>query len=232
MRKIYLMSIMLMGLVSLFTSCVDVDYYDLYEDEEDSFIPRNKKGKGDFNEYDNYDYSDYPLMNDGDIEYKGFFEAECVAYCLSQLYPNKSKQWCRRTVIEAQYGCFNMNSYGAYFYSVMNNSGGNLPNDAVQDILFGPSEQTEKDVESFATLLVDNNVGSCADSPLALYSKNGRHIAKVNYVHIDELPDGGYYLQFDINDQYVSPRSTYYVELNSAKKVVGTNVECFRMCKK
>ena len=37
-----------MGAITLFTSCVDGDYYDLYEDEE-SFIPRNKKGK------DNYD---------------------------------------------------------------------------------------------------------------------------------------------------------------------------------
>ena len=33
-----------MGLVSLFSSCVDGDYYDLYEDEE-LLSPRNKRGK-------------------------------------------------------------------------------------------------------------------------------------------------------------------------------------------
>lgn len=44
-KTIYLMSFMLMGFVSLFTSCVEGDLYDLYDDGTEFMSPRNKKNK-------------------------------------------------------------------------------------------------------------------------------------------------------------------------------------------
>ena len=219
-KKFFFMSVMLMGLVSLFTSCVDVDCYDLYEDEEDSFIPRNKKGKGDLNEYDNYDYSDYPLME------LGWETAECVACCLSQFYPNKSKAWCRRNVIEAQYGCFNMNSYGAYFYSVMNAI--NMPDGNVQNTVLGGTEYYTASYVQYLINKYGTGTITCNNVHLALYNVGLGHISRVNSVSISTNSYGGHDVTFTVTDQHGS-NTDYYANIRDGK--MYTNVGRFRECR-
>lgn len=62
-----------MVLLSFFTSCVDGDYYDLYEDGEGIFTPRNKKGKESFGGTIN----PYEFMRQSN-----FLEGECSATCI------------------------------------------------------------------------------------------------------------------------------------------------------
>lgn len=212
-----------MGLVSLFTSCVDGDYYDLYDEEEELLSPRSKKGK----DVIDVDFSKYPMMNDGDSEYNGWYRAECVACCYANFYTNGDKAASRYAVIVAQYGKFTKKTYKQYFKEVQN-AGGNLPGASAQNILFGSGN--ELNVESFARMVVNNHVMSCQGSHLALYSDNYRHIAMVNYVHTYNQTDGGYYLYFDVSDQYTNPQ-TYYVKLDSALNLTETNIQAFRMCR-
>lgn len=213
MKKIYLLSLMLMGSISLFTSCVDGDYYDLYEDEE-SFIPRNKKGK------DNYDYSNYPLMN------SDWQEAECVACCLSQFNPDKSKAWCRRRVIEAQFGSFNMKNYEAYFYNVTHAV--NMPDGNVQNAVLGGREYY---TDSFVDFLIDyygiGYVPFCGDN-LLLYNKSLRHMARVEGVNIAKNSYGGYDLDFYVTDQYDTCCPKYYAYIRNREFL--TNIGRFRDC--
>lgn len=230
MRKLYLMSIMLMGIMSLLTSCVDGDYYEIYENEDESFMVRNKKGKEvvDLYNYDNYDYSNYPMMEEGG-EYNGWHVAECVACCLSNFYPGKSGAWYRRKVIEAQYGCFNMNSYGAYFYSVTRSSGGNLPSGSALTKAFNYAYVIDDHVREKASDIVDKALQgqSISYDKVAVIDAAKRHIAMVDYIHVYQMSGGGYRLTIDVFDQHGFNGAKYTIELNSNRNLTRSDISAF-----
>lgn len=195
MKKLYLLSLMLIGSISLFTSCVDVDYYDLYDDEE--FVsPRTKKGKD-----VTQDYSNYPRMNE-EGEYHGWHKAECVACCYSNIYGVSDKATCRAQAIRAAYGDLNEDTYNTYFDDV---AGLGIPFCAVPN-LFGTSIFYVQDLAVFCK---QNNVGS-------LFWKNvtdknwvqvsiasegsGTHVAKVHSLK-KESHGSGYMVTIRVVDQ-------------------------------
>lgn len=186
---------MLIGSISLFTSCVDVDYYDLYDDEE--FVsPRTKKGKD-----VTQDYSNYPRMNE-EGEYHGWHKAECVACCYSNIYGVSDKATCRAQAIRAAYGDLNEDTYNTYFDDV---AGLGIPFCAVPN-LFGTSIFYVQDLAVFCK---QNNVGS-------LFWKNvtdknwvqvsiasegsGTHVAKVHSLK-KESHGSGYMVTIRVVDQ-------------------------------
>lgn len=209
MRKVFLMSIMLMGLVSLFTSCVDGDYYDLYDDEEEISSPRSKKGKDAPG-----DVSGYPLMN------SDWQEAECVACCYSNIY-GVDKPTARCVVITAQYGSFNDESYRQYFA---------LSGASTRSTVYKIFGTNEKEAGSFAKDCVEHNSGGTLTfSKLAVLTPD--HIAKVTGVHVYNISSGGYVVYVDIIDQFGNRPSAYNVVLDSRKRLVSSSCESFLFCK-
>lgn len=77
-----LMSVMLMGVVSMFTtSCVQGDLYDdLYEDTDGWFAPRNKRSKGDYNPSNLADNCN--LVCDSDAA----SQKDCVRACMQYIF--------------------------------------------------------------------------------------------------------------------------------------------------
>ena len=202
-----------MGLVSFFSSCVDVDYYDLYEDEEEILSPRSKRGKdisGDI------DFSDYPMM------YDDWHEAECVACCYSNIYGESNKAICRWHAIVAAYGEFNEINYARYFNGVINSNG--IPDAAVSE-LFGSDKIKPKNIVAYCN---DHNVGSdwtnVEDENWAVWAKassgGGKHICKVHSVNIEPYQDDYYLLTIRVVDQTNNgaAHNKYHIYLNSNKK--------------
>ena len=209
MRKIHLMSLMLMGLVSIFTSCVDGDYYDFYDDEEELLSPRSKKGKDAPG-----DVSGYPLMN------SDWQEAECVACCYSNIY-GVDKPTARVQVITAEYGEFNDRSYKKYFSSF-----GAVRRETVYK-LFGSNEV---DAESFARMCIEKTSSGTLTYPkLAVWSSS--HIAKVTALHVSNTSSGGYVVYVDVIDQCGNRPSAYNVVLDSRKYLVSKTCDSFLFCK-
>ena len=167
------MSVMLMGLVSLFTSCVDGDYYDLYDDEE-ILSPRSKKGK-DIPGPVEVDPILYPLM------ISAWQEAECVACCYSNTF-NVDRVTSRWYVIMKLYGEFDIDSYNDYFYHVRYCNG---VDESVVPELFGNRGFAPEHLVNYC---VNNNyeIGktySVADMDWVAFadasSGSGTHVAKV-----------------------------------------------------
>ena len=211
MKKLYLLSLMLMGSISLFTSCVDADYYDLYEDEEEILSPRSKKGKdmpGDL--------SDCPLMN------SDWQEAECVAICYSNIYGISDKSTCRYEVIKAEYGKFNKKNYEKYF-EVVQASGVHA---TAADKLFGT---TRLDAEDFAAKCV-GLTGQYGVDKIAIWGPGQRHIAKVHSVSMASY-SWGYIMTVYIVDQNPTPHARYSVTLDNNKHLINKDFEDFLKCK-
>lgn len=194
-KKLYLMGVMLMGLVSVFTSCVDVDYYDLYDDEE--FVtPRTKKGKD-----VTPDFSNYPRMNE-EGEYNGWHRAECVACCYSNIYGVSDKATCRWQAIRAAYGDFNENTYDTYFNDV---AGLGIPSCSVST-LFGSSTFSVQDLAVFCKQkkvgsLFWKNVTDKNWVQVSIASEgNGTHVAKVHSLK-KESHGYGYMVTIRVVDQ-------------------------------
>lgn len=120
-KKMFFMSVMLMGCLSFFTSCVDGDYYDLYEDEGVPILPRNKKGKE----------SIYPLaesiskLMQAEGNENGWYYAECAACCYSR-FTGEGRFDTRVDLVIAQYGVCNSESCSLYLTGVMNEMPGFL----------------------------------------------------------------------------------------------------------
>ena len=209
---------MLMGLVSLFTSCVDGDYYDLYEDEEEFLSPRSKKGKdipGDM------DFSDYEKM------YDGWHEAECVAWCYAQLYTHGDAALSRYYVIKAQYRKFKRSTYEQYFAAV-DMTGGDLPGLSAQNKLFGSGSSNEKDLDDFIDYLLTNH-GAGGAQRLLLFTNNCRHVLLVNYVRT--YPNGNMTeVVFNVSDKDTT--TSYKVMVDSNHNITQNNshIECLRFC--
>lgn len=205
------MGVMLMGLVSLLTSCVDGDYYDLYEDEE-IFLPRAKKGK----DVVSVDLSTYPMMDDG------WYEAECVAICYSNIYGADAITSRYRT-IEAAYNSFNENTYATYFNSVRYSNG--VPTKAVRK-LFGSSTFS---VQKLAKFCKANNVGSYYSvvgnnwAVLANASSGpGTHIAQVTSLSVTPYGDE-YDVTIRVSDINGTDHPRYHLRLNKDKKFLRDN---------
>lgn len=209
-KKFNLLSLMLVGLLSFFTSCVDGDYYELYEDEEELLLPRDKKGK----DVVNVDLSVYTMMDDG------WYEAECIAICYSNIF-GADVVTSRYRTIEAAYDSFNDVTYATYFAHVMYSNG--VPTKAVKK-LFGSSTFS---VQKLAKYCKANDVGSdysvegnnwvvlanASDGP-------GTHVAKVTSLSLE--PDGdGYKLTVSITDKNGEDHPRYILRLNKNKKFVS-----------
>lgn len=114
-KNLIIRSAILTCLISMFTSCVQSDLYDLY-DEDGFFIPRGKKSKdyggGTYTPQTLPSYSLYPLMYE-----PTFFDFECGATAVYN-ETGCSMVEARLAIINSQYGGFNGNSYGLYFLSV------------------------------------------------------------------------------------------------------------------
>lgn len=195
MKKLYLLSLMLMGSISLFTSCVDGDYYDLYEDEGEFLSPRNKKGKDSFSVVDH----SYPLMTGGEEQYYGWFEAECVACTYNNLVGG-DKSNARYEIIKAYYGCFNDCSYGMYFYAVQNFGCGAGPNIATLRTALSNNGYSLSDL-SFSDVVNSINNGSFGGKTVIL--RTSTHVAKVSGFEKNTTVDPCCNLyKFYIVDQY------------------------------
>ena len=107
-RNIFFMSLMLLGLGSLFTSCVDVDYYDLYDDEEEILSPRSKRGKDTFGSPIN----PYQFMSQST-----FLEGECAATCYQNMMGG-SAYAARQAIILQHYGFVDSGTIMQYYASV------------------------------------------------------------------------------------------------------------------
>ena len=114
-----------MCVISMFTSCVQSDMYEMY-DEDGCFIPRSKKSKDFGGGFSNveilYPYSSLPLLYQST-----FYEFECQA----QAYKNVkgcSNAEARVAIILQQYSAVDICSYNIYFYSVITaNPDSNIP---------------------------------------------------------------------------------------------------------
>ena len=208
---------MLLGLGSLFTSCVDVDYYDLYDDEEEILSPRSKKGK----EVVDVDLSVYTKMDDG------WYEGECVAFCYAYYYTNGDKVASRYAVIKAEYDDeFNMDTYNSYFEGVEN--GNDLISGAAQIKLFGDNELY---ADSFVKNLVETygtQTVYCNSIHLAIYNTSLNHMSCVNYVEISKNIFGTYKLDFYVTDRKHSCSNLYSATLKK-NGTVTTDVGRFRL---
>lgn len=211
MKKLYLLSLMLMSSISLFTSCVDVDYYDLYDDEEEFFSPRSKKGK----DMDLPDFTNYPRMYE-EGEKMGWHEAECVACCYSNIYGESDKAICRWEVIKAAYGEFNDTYYSAYFDAVENSNG--IPDVAVTN-LFGNSEVSPEEIVKYCN---DNKVGSdytnVESEQWIVWAKSskgiGNHVSKIHSLKIGPHPvyaNYGYYMITIRVEDYNGINDVYHI---------------------
>ena len=204
-----------MGLVSLFSSCVDGEYYDLYEDEEEFLSPLSKKGKGDLP--GDIDFSDYPMMN------LGWETAECVAICYSNIFNQPDKAICRWHVIDAAYGGFNETNYYTYFSSVIFSNG--VPDKAVKK-LFGRKTFS---VQKLAKYCKANNVGSYYPvvgnnwAVLANASSGpGTHIAQVTSLSVTPYGDE-YDVTIRISDINGTDHPRYHLRLDKDKKFLRDN---------
>ena len=200
-----------MGSISLFTSCVDADYYDLYEDEEEILSPRSKKGKdipGNL--------SDYPLMD------SGWQEAECVACCYSNIYNITDKAACRVRVIEAEYGPFCDKYYKKYFEAVQSR-GVSL---STADAVLGSNKL---DAESFAAGCVGMS-GVFNYPKLAVYGNSFSHVAMVTGMYFGST-NSGYVMYINVIDQFGPSSARYYIVLDSNKHLVSKDFECFLLCR-
>lgn len=219
-RKFFFMSLMLMGLVSLFTSCVDGDYYDLYDDEE-LLSPRNKRGKDVHGSM--IDLSMYPKMS-SDGEYAGWYNAECVACCFSNIF-GADKVTSRMMTILAAYGSFE-DYYDTYFNSVQNSG---VPTCAVET-LFGSSKLYPSDIAAWC---VSHNVGSdwrdvqnenwVSFAYATGDDAGGTHVAAVHSLNL--VPDGsGYLITIRIVDQKKDGdvHNKYKIRLNQYKQYSNT----------
>lgn len=219
-RKFFFMSLMLMGLVSLFSSCVDGDYYDLYEDEE-LLSPRNKRGKDVHGSM--IDLSMYPWMS-SDGEYAGWYKAECVACCYSNIF-GADKVTSRMMTILAAYGSFEDN-YSTYFTSVQYSG---VPTCAVET-LFGSSKLYPSEIAAWC---VSHNVGSdwrdvqnenwvsFADATGG--DAGGTHVAAVHSLNL--VRDGdGYLIRIRVVDQNNDGivHNKYQIRLNRHKQFSNT----------
>ena len=208
-----------MGLVSIFTSCVDGDYYDFYDDEEELLSPRSKKGK---EIPSDLDFSDYPKM------YSDWHEAECVAWCFANLYTHGDAALSRYFVIKAQYGRFKKRTYNKYFDAV-DMVGGDLPGISAQDLLFGPGSSNEKDLDDFVDQLLTYHGGGGAQR-LLLFTNNCRHVLLVNYINIYNRGGGAHEIAFNVSDK--DGTRSYIVIADSNNNITQNNnhIECLRYC--
>ena len=187
MKKIYLLSLMLMGSISLFTSCVDGDYYDLY-DEEEILSPRNKKSKDVGGE------DPYPLMNDGCAEYNGWFKDECAA-CAYANITNCNRYTARLKMIRARYGELNPESYKSYFEGVKDCESGKKPSINNLCSVLGLSP---KSLDEIATQLEN---GSLNLSRLLMITQYGEHVSRVTGTSCYNNRSGGFSYTFHVVDQ-------------------------------
>ena len=123
-KNLFVLSAMLTCVVSVFTSCVQSDMYEMY-DEDGYFIPRGKKtkdiGGGTYTPQTLPSYSLYPLMYE-----PTFFSFECGATAVYN-ETGCSMVEARLAIINSQYGGLNGNSYGLYFLSVTGGANSCLP---------------------------------------------------------------------------------------------------------
>ena len=177
-----------MGLVSLFTSCVDGDYYDLYDDEEEILSPRSKKGK------DTGDENMFPLMNDGCSEYNGWFKDECAAFCYAEI-TGCSRFTARMAMIVATYYGFTPQSYTNYFEGVKDGKPGKKPSVDSFKTALGMS------TKSFDEIAAQLKNGSIDLSSLCMVTDGNTHVSRVIGYSSATNQLGGTCYSFDVVDQ-------------------------------
>ena len=185
------MSIMFMGLLSFFTSCVDGDCYDLYDDGEEIFSPRNKKGKDTFGNINPYDF----------LGQSYFLEAECAACCYQNL-TNCTVSQARRAIIKALYNWVDTETIMQYYYSVQ--SPETAPRAETLNFALEARKDEDWSANSFSTFHNYYNEHNSKPSDLAI--KVEGHVGYVTDVTTTE--EGGYRTYcFTIKDQYPSGSS-------------------------
>ena len=208
-----------MCVVSVFTSCVQSDMYEMY-DEDGCFIPRGKKSKDFGGGFSNveflYPYSSFPLLYQST-----FYEFECQA----QAYKNEkgcSNAEARVAIILQQYSAVDICSYNIYFYSVITaNPDSNIPTgqnlyDALnQD---GSEEWTTLGVQPAIDYIYDKGRNSFLNRKPILVARhqgtNFGHVATVTNVDILRT-NGVIKYTFYVTDQFGSSNYTVLTHYNT-----------------
>lgn len=192
MNNPYLLSVMLIGLVSLFTLCVDVDYYDLYEDEEEILSPLSKRGKDSFGSQIN----PYEFMRQST-----FLEGECAATCYQNM-KGGSAYAARQAIIMQLYGFVDSETIMLYYASVQRMQDitptGEVLNRAFESEGMTASETSElsdyfeeyKTISEKVAIKVEGHVGIIGDMECLLDAtrKVYRIQIKDNYPNGDKRP--------------------------------------------
>lgn len=191
-----------MGCLSLFTSCVDGDYYDLYDDEGEYISPRNKKGKDSPGAYELDGYL-YSFLQSEGCE-SGWYYAECAACCYSNV-TNSSKFDSRIKVISEQYGCINNETVALYRYGVTSNASGYLISTYALARALGWNVRTTYDMAS----LVANN-SDINWNKVAVVVDGLGHVGLVTGAPEVQRLNNGYRWVLTYKDQYGSNNNCYF----------------------
>lgn len=185
------LGLILLGLVPLLTSCVDGDYYDLFEDDEELLLPRNKKGKdGQAYQIDDYLYTF--LIKEGCEN--GWYFAECAACCYSN-FTGADRFFSRIEVIRAQYGCINNETVGLYSYGVTEDAYGYKISPGALARALGWHLESVRDV---ADAMYN---GTIDWSKLAIVLDDNSHVAAVTG-HTTKTCSNGKVFYLTYKDQY------------------------------
>lgn len=182
-----------MCVASLFASCVQTDMFELYDEDYDCFVPRNKKCK------------ESSLSNPYDfLNQSTFLEGECGAQLLKNAYPDWSNYQARTAIIKEQYGWVDEQTIRQYYNSVRGSIPDMLPvADAIDNILRtnNPDEWGIIPADNFNSY-VDPNTGEYIGGSV-LFMKAEGHVAKVSEMSFGINGNEKIYY-FKITDQYGS----------------------------
>lgn len=217
-NKIVLLGAALMSLMPFFTSCVEKDMYDLYDDDNELNIIRKKISKdigGGSNSLESlYPYSLYPLLYTSDFYY---FECAARAYCGEM---GCSPFEARVAIIQQQYFFVNNKSYGQYFASVIN-SNGDTP--SLSDLLDALNENDYNDwdavsVETAMNYILQNGATAFLDKKPIITNSSKKtnerpHVALVRSANPTPLGNNRVKYTFEAIDQYDNTVTSWTVTI-------------------
>ena len=212
-KSLLFLGVMLTCAMPLFTSCVDGDMYEIY-DEDGLFISRSKKSKDLSN--NNGSNTGYPP---GFLYENKFYPGECAACCYDNYY-HVGYAVARMVIIKQLYGDLSDEHVAEYYNSVKTRNNSPSKGETILAALKGNDENWEMPPMTDAfKYIVNNNYSS--DRPLALLVDG--HVGQV--IKIDPVENNRkIFVNFYIKDQFPDNSTQYQrcwtVTINKKKKTV------------
>lgn len=211
------------------SSCVDGDYYDLYDDENECSFLRKKRSK------DSEGYAAYP---DQFLASEQFFYAECGACCYKNL-TGSSNVNARKALISQMHGGVITDEYiRSYYFDIMYIPAEVQATHVLNALCLIDSRWSGENVINVVNYLINEaNNGRNILTTKDMAVKGTGHIAKVIDVNGTEEPNTGiitynFYIvdQYSDYNYYPCPREQkdhYYINIDRYGHFLGTDIDCF-----